>query len=85
MESIGKNCHIDGPGSFSANHISLGSNVFIGSGATFVSSVAHIRIGSNVMIGPNVVIVTGNHRCDVKGINMLKSRKSDRKMIKMLL
>ena len=72
MESVGKNCHIDGPGSFSANHISLGNNVFIGSGGTFVSSIAHIRIGNDVMIGPNVMIVTGNHRFDVKGKTMIE-------------
>lgn len=63
----GCNCHIDGIGSFSYSNISLGNNVFIGSGAIFVSSKAKIVIGSNVMFGPCVMMVTGNHRTDVIG------------------
>lgn len=71
MKTVGVNCHIDGSGVFSSSHISLGDNVFIGAGCTFVSSVAYIRIGNDVMIAPNVKIVTGNHRTDIQDIRMI--------------
>ena len=69
--SYGYNCHIDGPGEFTASNIYCGSNVFIGSGACFISSEAKIIIGDNVMFGPKVMIVTGSHRFDVVGKNMI--------------
>ena len=46
--------------SFSYSTISLGDDVFIGSGAKF-SSIKSITIGNKVMFGPNVTIMGGDH------------------------
>lgn len=76
----GKNCHIEGVVNISCHNIYIGDNVFIPSGATFLSSNAKIKIGNNVMFGPNVMIATGNHRFDVLGefmFNVKEKRKQD--------
>lgn len=67
----GSQCYIEGDCNISFRNVSLGNNVYIGSGATLLSSRAKILIGSNVMLGPNVTIITGNHRIDVVGKNMI--------------
>lgn len=46
---------------FSYRTISLGSNVFISSGAVFSADRSRIIIGSYVMFGPNVVVSGGDH------------------------
>ena len=71
LAAHGRNCHIEGSVNISYNNIYIGDNVFIPSGATFISSNANIYIGSNVMFGPNVMIATGNHRIDVIGKYMI--------------
>lgn len=50
-----------------ADHISIGSNVYIGPGAVLYSTVAYLNIGNYVNIGPNVTVITGDHRIDVVG------------------
>lgn len=67
----GLKCYLDGSVVATAQNISLGDNVYIGPGATLLSSEAEIKIGSSVMLGPNVTIVTGTHRIDVVGKNMI--------------
>lgn len=71
LKRRGSNCYIEGNSNITLKNVSLGDNVYIGPGATFLSSRAEIKIGSNVMFGPNVTIVTGNHRIDVIGQNMI--------------
>jgi acetyltransferase-like isoleucine patch superfamily enzyme len=46
---------------FSYKTTSLGNDVFIGTGATFLASESEIIIGNKVMFGPNVTIMGGNH------------------------
>lgn len=46
---------------FYFKNISIGNNVFIGQGASFIASVSHIYIGNRVLFGPNVTIRGGNH------------------------
>ncbi|WP_300749078.1 DapH/DapD/GlmU-related protein [uncultured Alistipes sp.] len=65
LGSHGANCHIEGIINMSLSNVYIGNNVFIPTGATFLSSEARIIIGNNVMFGPNVMIATGNHRIDV--------------------
>ncbi len=82
LGSHGKNCHIEGNVNISFPNMHIGDNVFIPSGCTFLSSDAKIIIGDNVMFGPNVMIATGNHRCDVVGeymINVSEKRDIDDK------
>ncbi|HMR87789.1 MAG TPA: CatB-related O-acetyltransferase [Saprospiraceae bacterium] len=55
---------------FSYKTISVGDDVFIGSGANFAASETFISIGSKVMFGPNVTIMGGNHNTSVIGAYM---------------
>lgn len=52
---------------FTFGNISIGDNVCIGRGATFVSLLSTIDIGNKVMFGPNVTIYTGDHNTGVLG------------------
>lgn len=63
----GKNVTISNRSVFTFKNIHVGSDVYIGPNATFLSSDAYIHIGNKVMIGPNSTIITGNHRYDVVG------------------
>jgi hypothetical protein len=44
---------------FLYKNVSIGNNVFIGSGASFIAAISHITIGDNTMFGPNVIIRGG--------------------------
>jgi len=52
---------------FYYKNISLGNNVFIGSGASFIASISHISIDNNTFFGPNVTIRGGNHSSHIVG------------------
>ncbi len=59
--SHGKNFVFDLKGSgFSYSSISVGNDVYIGSGALFISTKS-ITIGNKVMFGPRVTIMGGDH------------------------
>lgn len=47
--------------------ISLGNDVYIGSGATFSATSSSLTIGNKVSFGPNVTIMAGNHNTSVLG------------------
>ena len=85
LGSHGANCHIEGIINMYLSNVYIGNNVFIPTGATFLSSEARIIIGNNVMFGPNVMIATGNHRIDVIGKYMIdvkeKREKDDEDVI----
>lgn len=51
-------------------NISIGSNVYIGPRCCFLATKAELIIGNHVMIGPEVMIITGDHRIDLKNIYM---------------
>lgn len=62
FKSIGDCVVFDPVGSrFSYKTISIGSHVFIASGAIFSADRSSIRIGSYVMFGPNVTVSGGDH------------------------
>ena len=63
--SISKDLDVAG-----AENISFGSNIFIGPRCTFYALKANLTIGSHVMFGPEVMIITGDHRFDIKGMYM---------------
>ena len=48
-----------------AENISVGHDVYLGPGATLLTTRAKIMIGDYVMSGPNLTIITGDHRIDV--------------------
>lgn len=52
---------------FYYKNISLGDNVYIGPGASFIASISFISIGDNTFFGPNVTIRGGNHSSHIIG------------------
>jgi acetyltransferase-like isoleucine patch superfamily enzyme len=58
--------------------ISIGNNVYIGPGATFLASDSSIKIGDNVLFGPNVSIIGGNHATHIIGKFMADYKLSDK-------
>jgi acetyltransferase-like isoleucine patch superfamily enzyme len=68
LNSCGRNVYIDARNSyFTAQYISIGSDVYIGPGADFGSLSKPIKIGNKVLIGPNVSIRTDNHNISCIG------------------
>ena len=43
----------------------MGHDVYLGPGATLLTTRAKIIVGDYVMSGPNLTIITGDHRTDV--------------------
>lgn len=60
--NIGKGCRF-----VTESNVYVGSDVYIGPYACFLTTRAKIIIGNKVMFGDEVAIVTGNHRTDVLG------------------
>lgn len=58
--SIGRWSEVSG-----ARNISMGNHIYIGSGATLLTTRARIVIGDWVMSGPNLTIITDDHRSDI--------------------
>lgn len=58
--TIGRRSEVAG-----AWNITVGNNVYIGSGATLLTTRDRIGIGDWVMTGPNITIITGDHRTDI--------------------
>ncbi|MEI6521152.1 MAG: DapH/DapD/GlmU-related protein [bacterium] len=71
LNKCGKNVTIDTGCFFTHHNISVGNHVAIGKNATFLCALAKITIGNNVMFGPHVFMITGSHRIDVIGRNMI--------------
>lgn len=67
FNSIGKDSHLEGLGTFTYKNIVIGNHVVIGSHSIFLSANAKIYIGNYVFLGPHVLIATGNHRTDIIG------------------
>lgn len=58
--SIGRRFEVAGAG-----NVSVGHDVYIGPGATLLTTRAKIVVGDYVMSGPNLTVITGDHRTDV--------------------
>lgn len=70
FKKTGRNFVFSPTDRFSFRTIEVGSDVFIGSGATFSATNSAIIIRDKVMFGPNVTIMGGDHRTDVVGSYM---------------
>lgn len=72
FKSCGKNVVVPENCSFSGiENICVGNNVAFGVGFTVLTTKATVIIENDVMFGPNVVIITGDHRIDIKGRTMI--------------
>lgn len=58
--TLGRRSEIAGVG-----NIYMGHDVYLGPGATLLTTRAKIRIGDYVMSGPNLTVITGDHRTDI--------------------
>lgn len=70
--ACGKNVKIGKGGNFTYQSISIGHDVFIGSGARFRNN-KRITIGNYIMFGPNVTIFGGNHEFSTPGVYMFSA------------
>lgn len=52
-------------------HLRVSDNVSIGTNCMFLCTRADIVIGHHVMFGPNVLVITGNHRTDIRDKYMI--------------
>lgn len=59
-------------------NISLGHDVYLGPGATLLTTRAKIVMGDYVMSGPNLTIITGDHRTDVLDRPMMSLTDADK-------
>lgn len=67
FRKCGNNVHFNPMDNFSWETISIGSDVFIASGAFFSATHSYIEIGSKVMFGPNVTLMGGDHNTSTIG------------------
>ena len=75
----GKNVRIGrGFDAIKINHVHIQNNVSIGKNCNILSSVANVYIGSHVMTGPNVMLISGNHRVDLKNKFMIDVTENDK-------
>jgi len=63
---------------FYYKNISLGNNVYIGPGASFIASISNINIGDYTFFGPNVTIRGGNHSSHIVGKLMAEYKPEDK-------
>ena len=75
---IGKNVKFNNKDIFTYRNIFIGNDVYIGPGATFLSSDSTLTIGNKVLFGPNVTIITGDHPIELRGkyIYDIKNKKA---------
>lgn len=70
--SCGEKVHISRDGEFyPERNIVIGNNISVGPYALFWTLKAKIIIEDNVLFGPHVTIITGDHRTDVIGRNII--------------
>jgi len=70
FKSVGRRVNFDPMDRFSYSTITIGDDVFIGSGACFSASNSAIKIANKVMFGPNVTIMGGDHNISELGMYM---------------
>lgn len=63
---------------FHFENISIGNNVSIGYGASFIATLSHITIGDNTIFGSNVTIRGGNRSSNIIGKLMANYQNNDK-------
>ncbi len=71
--TIGRRSEVAG-----AQNITVGHDVYLGPGATLLTTRARIVVGDWVMSGPNLTIITGDHRTDVLDRPMMALTEADK-------
>lgn len=70
FKRCGRNVRFGHGCDFSYSCIELGSDVYIGPHAMFMSAISNIKIGNKVLFGPHVTIMGGDHRTNLVGVYM---------------
>lgn len=63
---------------FLYKNISIGNDVSIAKGVSFIASISHIYIGNKVVFGPNVIIRGGVHSSHIIGKLMAEYQNNDK-------
>ena len=63
---------------FLYKNISIGNDVSIAKGVSFIASISHIYIGNKVVFGPNVIIRGGVHSSHIIGKLMVEYQNNDK-------
>ena len=63
----GRNFRFDPYGTYSFKTISVGDDVYLGTGSVLMASNSAIRIGNKVMFGPGVMVIAGDHNTSMVG------------------
>lgn len=71
--TLGRRSEIAGAG-----NIYMGHDVYLGPGATLLTTRAKIIVGDYVMSGPNLTVITGDHRTDVLDKPMMSLTDEDK-------
>ena len=71
--TIGRRSEIAG-----AKNITMGHDVYLGPGATLLTTRARIVLGDYIMSGPNLTIITGDHRTDILNKPMVSLTEADK-------
>lgn len=73
MKHCGKNVYLRPMSSDikGVENLSVGNGTLIPKGSTFYCTRAELKIGNNVIFGPKPTIITGDHRIDLVGKNII--------------
>ena len=80
FQCYGKHFRFDPDGYYTFEHIKVGDDVSLGTGAILLATESRIIIGNKVMFGPNVIVVGGNHNTSPLGrfmYDVLEKRPED--------
>jgi acetyltransferase-like isoleucine patch superfamily enzyme len=67
FQCYGRHFLFDPDGHYTFEHIEVGDDVSLGTGAILLAAESRIIIGNKVMFGPNVIVVGGNHNTSLLG------------------
>jgi acetyltransferase-like isoleucine patch superfamily enzyme len=67
FQCYGKHFLFDPDGYYTFEHIKVGDDVSLGTGAILLATESRIIIGNKVMFGPNVIVTGGNHNTSLLG------------------
>jgi acetyltransferase-like isoleucine patch superfamily enzyme len=67
FQCYGRHFRFDPDGHYTFEHIEVGDDVSLGTGAILLATESRILIGNKVMFGPNVIVVGGNHNTSLIG------------------
>ncbi len=59
-------------------NVSIGNDSYVGSNVVFNSLLANVNVGNFVCVADDVLFITGNHKTNLVGEFIIKSKKTDK-------